>query len=561
MTKRESFEAKHRLHALFVLLIICAMVSCHKKEEDDLYQILGVSRRATETEIKKAYKKLAKKYHPDRNKSRQEWAKKEFIKVNKAYDILSDPEKRKLYDMGGEEMVNNGGRGAGFGGGGFQGGSAQFGGDFEDIINMMFGGGARAQGRQQRRGYNGGHQHRGHGFDDDMGGFGDFGFGGARGHQKQQRRHQYPDADDGFGNQPKPQEEVKLDQLTSVITLTESTMPDLENLTEVWNIFLYDESTKNSHQAKLMKNFIEKYGVHLKIGIINCSKDKQLCMKMGIEDIPELYICYGRNKRVKVKLFEGLSPEFLVKQNIDLMEKKVTKISSGNYMQFLRDNFQRPIVLLFTERSTTSIMFLSMAKDFKDRVAFGEIFKDDPLVNKFEVTQFPTILLLEDGISHKAKKFTGSLRRESIIHFITDNAFRRGKPKPALGSVIEFNKERLSLGNCGLQDNTFCFIAIVSDKSQLSRHLAVLNSLNEKYSDDGISFYYAFRNRIDSGKLREQFAGFNTLILRSKRSKFTGRPEDVTQADSKSLTATIDNLLSGSLGGMQNYKSLEPLFI
>lgn len=538
------------------------MYACNKKEEDDLYQILGVGKRASEAEIKKAYKKLAKKYHPDRNKNRQEWAKKEFIKVNKAYDILSDKEKRKLYDMGGEEMVNNGGRPGGFGGGGFQGGSASFGGDFDDIINMMFGGGGRAQGRQQRRGFQGGHQQRGQGFgDDDMGGFGDFGFGGGSGQQRQQRRRQHPDADEGFGNQPKPQDEVKLDQLTSVIMLNESTMPNLENLTEVWNIFLYDESTKNSHQAKLMKNFIEKYGIYLKIGIINCSKDKNLCMQMGIEDIPELFICYGRNKKVKVKLFEGLGPEFLVKQNIDLMDKKVTRINSANYMQFLRDNFQRPIVLLFTERSTTSILFLSIAKDFKDKVAFAEISKNDPLVSKYDVTQFPTVLLLEDGINYKSKKFMGSVRRESIIHFITDNAFRRGKPKPSLGSIIEFNKQRLGLGNCGPQDNTFCLIAIVPEKSQLPRYIAVLNVLSEKYSEDGVSFYYALRSQINPDKLSEQFAGYNTLILRSKRSKFTGRREDVTQADSKSLTATIDNLLSGSLGGMQNYKSLEPLFI
>lgn len=77
-------------------------------KERDFYAILGVRRNASEKEINKAYKKLVKKYHPDRNKERENWAKKKFIDVTDAYETLKDEKKRKLYDRGGEEAVKRG---------------------------------------------------------------------------------------------------------------------------------------------------------------------------------------------------------------------------------------------------------------------------------------------------------------------------------------------------------------------------------------------------------------------------------------------------------------------
>ena len=124
-------------------------------EKRDYYEVLGVAKSAAADEIKSAYRKLAMKYHPDRNPDNPE-AKEKFTEISEAYEVLSNPEKRQRYDQFGHQGVN-------FGPGGFD-----FGRDFShfqdvdlgDILGSIFGGG---------------------------GGFGGFGsiFGGGRGQRRQ----------------------------------------------------------------------------------------------------------------------------------------------------------------------------------------------------------------------------------------------------------------------------------------------------------------------------------------------------------------------------------------
>jgi molecular chaperone DnaJ len=126
-------------------------------DKRDYYEILGVTKSATDDEIKKAYRKLAMKHHPDRGGGKEDEEK--FKEANEAYSVLSDAEKRKNYDQFGHNPFGNGasagaggyGQYGGFSGGGFNINMDDLGG-FGDIFETFFGGGMGGGGRRTRRG-------------------------------------------------------------------------------------------------------------------------------------------------------------------------------------------------------------------------------------------------------------------------------------------------------------------------------------------------------------------------------------------------------------------------
>src|SRR5689334_12462896 len=108
----------------------------------DYYEVLGVTRTATDIEVTKAYRSLAKKYHPDQNPGDDTVVAK-YHEVREAYEVLRDPQRRQVYDRYGQEGLQAGGGGVDLSG---------FVGDLIEGLDGLFGGGGRRRGRGPRRG-------------------------------------------------------------------------------------------------------------------------------------------------------------------------------------------------------------------------------------------------------------------------------------------------------------------------------------------------------------------------------------------------------------------------
>ena len=210
-----------------LFLIVIAVLVTITWAGKDYYKILGITRKAKEKEIKKAYRKLALKWHPDKHtgEKEKETAKKKFQLVDEAYEVLSDDEKRRIYDQVGEYGLKRGGGGGGGGGGpgggthfefqgGFPGGTDPF-----DLFRNVFGGGGGGQPQQH---------HQQHHFGGGGGGFsGGFpgGFpGGGGGHHHQQ--------------QQQPPSPNLFKQTDGVFSLTHGKFPD-EKSRYIWLVLYY----------------------------------------------------------------------------------------------------------------------------------------------------------------------------------------------------------------------------------------------------------------------------------------------------------------------------------
>ncbi|MFW5946001.1 MAG: molecular chaperone DnaJ [Candidatus Natronoplasma sp.] len=133
--------------------------------EEDYYEVLGVDKDASKDEIKRAYRKKAKKYHPDKNPDNQEEAREKFKKISEAYEVLADDEKRKRYDRYGKRGVKQEFSGGDFDWSDFShreevedifseffGGGRRRSGGFEDLFNNFFGGSRRSKRKEKKRG-------------------------------------------------------------------------------------------------------------------------------------------------------------------------------------------------------------------------------------------------------------------------------------------------------------------------------------------------------------------------------------------------------------------------
>lgn len=508
-----------RFKAFLFLIFLLSSIIC----EEDYYKILGIKRTANEQEIKRAFKKLSLKFHPDKNRDNAEKAKDQFAKIVNAYETLKDPEQRQVYDAKGEEGVRqhaaNKAQQEQFqnGAGGFPGGFRfqQGGGNFEDMFSNFFGGG----------GGGGGGFH--------------FNFGGGGGQRQQQE--QKPES--FFEN-------------SDVYEINMASLSRFFRRSDVWLVFCYRPEEKESKDVKdVIREVAEKYFGIFKVAAVNCAAEQELCEdEFQIFETPRV-IAYTSALNHEGMLFKGdlKNAQMLANFAVSYMESFVAFLSPDNFQEFVNSEPDKHKILLFTAKKATPPLFKALSKDLKGKLVFGEVRQNNQeLLDRFKIKNIPSLMVLTDPDRNEGVLYEGAYKKDAIMKFLREYAYTSAKKKKAdRGEIMEVTRKSLQESQkCGGSDANLCLLMIMPDVIN-SENMNLLKGLANSYSDDPIHFCYIKKSSLNYAEL---FGGDvdeipSVVIIRGKRMRFTRMEGEFTNDK-------IKDFVDQTLGGSSTFKKM-----
>jgi len=495
-----------RFLSSFGSLILLGLIMIIDAASRDYYQLLGVSRSATEQQIKKAFKKAALKYHPDKNRDNPE-AESIFAEIANAYEVLSDSEKRQIYDKYGEKGVKEHEAGGQPGGGGFGGGA------FNRFFNQ-----------------DGGSFH--------------FNFGGG-GHQQQQRRHY-----------------EKFYENTDVINLGLSNLGQLLRREEIWMVEFYHPGCKPCQQLKdeWIKLAEKMYGI-FKVAAVNCLEDEEeeLCEEYGVNKYPAV-LYFSENASDFPEDYEGdKTVQAISSFAVRRMQSFVRLVKGSNYEDFVKRSPDVTKVLLFTSKKATPPLYKALSKELKSKLAFGEVrSSEEDLIKKFKVEKFPTLLVLSDPEYYISIPYEGEYKRDEMSKFLRSFAYSKRQEKDTSGKFEEFTSVVKQSGSCDIRDPSLCFYAI-GTQAALKPMETTFSSLASHYAKDPVKFYYIYTDNqsavLSSFHQDHQQQDPFVVIIRPKRKKYA--PFLSEELSSDNIRSFVDNILGGHAKMSKLVKELE----
>ena len=511
---------------------------------EDYYKLLGVKRTATKAEIKKAFKKLSLKYHPDKNKDNPKKAKEMFIKIANAYEVLSNDEKRKIYDQYGEEGVKANEQG---GGGGAHFNFENMG--FEDIFNQFFGGGGAkfefnmGGGENRRQGRASGFGGFGSIFDTifggGSGGFGGFQNGGQSGRQKKTQ------------NGMKDQNYFKN---TKVKTIKMKSLTLLYQRKNIWFVYFFRKGDQNYEKyVKTMIEFADKTDGLFNAGAVNCIKDEEICEEFEVAETPSI-IFFSENEKDYNKYEGKVDYNSLFNYATKRMSYYVNEISKDKLSDFFAKKPDKYHIILFTSKDSTPSLYKALSKFFINKLIFGEIHKTQTeLVELFKIRDFPTLMVMIDEEKNKYEIYKKKMDYENIKSYL--NKYATKQKSYTLIKVKEMNYNIYNtLGTCSNSDGkNICLIYLSKEYKPNRKDMQILENIHDKYEKDHIKVFY-----LNYKKHRNIFKSFDNLnesnskavIIKGKRKKYMNL--DMDEFDNNIYNA-IENIISG--GG--NFKKMK----
>ncbi|BAM41852.1 Pbj2 [Theileria orientalis strain Shintoku] len=485
-----------RLYFIIIYLDFIVKVYC------DYYSLLGVKRNATERDIEKAFRKKAKKLHPDVNPGKEE----EFAKISNAYETLKDPSKRKIYDQYGEDGLKSDG----------------------------------PQARPYTHYYGDGPQtfFTFEGFDfDDV--FSQFSFGGGQGRNQGDRG---------------PRTQVTFED-TIVEEMTPKEYNDSIKNVRVLNLY-YFYSANNRTCSNIHRGFIEtvtKFKGAIKIYRINCEKYNNFCQK-NTKSIPQI-IAYKTNSS---NPFVFDKEDYTMKLEIwlnKIMPSELVEIKDLKHLQTFIENQTMSHVVCIVKKSLFLTILKSLSVYVKSKVKIGFVRASNrELVNHFKRnrTEGAKLYYLQDFDTMEGKSIELTLDNFSDVLLwlnLRQNEFK----KMNVGIYKELTSRLLEAGECGPKDNQFCFIFIkYGNRVEYTLHRE-LSNISKRYSQDSVKIRYI--NATNQHKFVSAF-GLSSrcpasevcsklVAYRGKRGKFKIMEMSLTQQNvQKFIDDVITNLVT-----------------
>lgn len=478
-----------------------AMVFCAaggKRKGADYYAILEVPEKADATAIKKAYRQKSLEFHPDKCELDKDICQAKFIEVSTAYEVLSDPEKRKVYNRDGEEGLKEG---------------AQSNDQAKAMFRQFFGREPDGNVRIVNRG------------------------------------GQMMFMEEG---EPGPKENIYDD--TNVTELTGDVYKSYVNeRDEPWIVMFYKPNDDDSVELKPeYAKFATQFREFLKVASVNCREQRDTCSSASISEFPALR-WFPEDKKAPPEVFDlgTINAKNLGKWASTMMPDHAQVVEDKRQLKAWLDDAKGPTVVLFTDKASTPPMWKALSREFKNRASLAVVLRCDktgvfktPLQREYDV-RVPGVIRLDalDDIGKIAEKFDFQLKKD-VIHLWMMKTIAQRKQAGPQATFKEWSRQRYEAGDCGPGDSQICFLWLKAGADPKVEDAT--KQLAHKYRTDPIKMMWA--NVELSPSLLEVFVLENSdasdffVAFKPKRSRFKVHEGALTFPE---LDAFVDGVLSG----------------
>lgn len=492
---------------VFALIIFIFLVFSSRVEAKDLYKILGVDKNASQREVQKAFHRLSLKYHPDKNPSKSAQAK--FAEINNAYEVLSDEEKRKNYDLYGDEQgrargpephayggdfykTNEGGGPNNFkfttndnNGYTFEQHSYTFGGD--DFFHFPGGNNFGGQEKSSFFGFGG----DGSPFQNIFNSF----FGSTGGSHREGQHSYGHGGKTGNSKSGNFQGSAHSNSLAEELTSKSFQKKVLDEL-NTWAILFtpFVSSTDVQERLQLLEQIAKTLKSSIKVGYVDCGRQKQLCEQQNLGSLKteklRFYSLRNTGKLAGLDYTGEWSANAIKKFCVDVLPRFSKHLDNVELLEEAFNDENSPVAVLLTKKKDTPAIWRALSGLFYGRIVFIDVqINDDDadtMAKRFQVDSFPAIVgkyvngetkVLSSGI--KLEQASSSVEQlKSLLEDFEKKSKAAGSKKGMDGEVPSLTKNNFKRV-CG-QDIPLCVIGIHKSSQGRNKLRQILKEISQK---------------------------------------------------------------------------------